>query len=80
MTMDMSRFDRCGDFHEGYAKVSIDMGIGYYVYNYVDKQGNLLFNEWNFINATDFVNGIAKVETEEGEFFIDKKGNRVTNL
>ena len=60
---------------DGFAKVQRGDGK----YNYIDKQGKLLSEEW-FVRAFDFYDGFAGVERTNGEQAkIDKNGNIVVS-
>ena len=55
---------------EGFARVQRSDKL----YNYIDKQGNILIEEW-FYWADNFYKGFAKVKRGDGkEFKIDKSG------
>ena len=61
-------FDRCGNFHEGFAKVVLDGK-----YNFINKNGEFLSEQW-FDYCYDFHEGFAKVELDGKSNFINKKG------
>ena len=62
-------------FSDGFAKVQRGDGK----YNYIDKQGKLLSEEW-FVRAFDFYDGFAGVERTSGEQAkIDKNGKLVVS-
>lgn len=60
---------------EGFARVQRANGD----WNLINKQGELLSNEW-FMYVYEFSEGFAAVEKTNGEYnFIDKKGNILSN-
>ena len=62
-------------YQENFAKVQRANGD----WNFINKQGKLLSNEW-FMYVYEFSEGFAAVEKTNGEYnFIDKKGNILSN-
>lgn len=62
-------------YQENFAKVQRANGD----WNLINKQGELLSNEW-FMYVYEFSEGFAAVEKTNGEYnFIDKKGNILSN-
>lgn len=62
-------------YSEGFAKVK----RGDRKYNYIDRQGKLLLNEW-FECVGEFYEGFAKVKRTNGEYcIIDKNGKIVVS-
>ena len=71
-------YDWISDFYEGFALVEREDDNGDYFINFVDKQGNILSEEW-FVRADYFDNGFAKVQRTNGESCkIDKNGKIVS--
>ena len=56
-------------FHDGYAVAELENGLK----NFVDDKGNTL-SDTDFLEATDFVDGISKVKTSEGYNFYTSEG------
>ena len=68
------RYDIKSDFHDGYAIVKRSI-----YENYVDKDGNLISEEWYF-EASDFCEGYARIRRYgiSGYNFIDTAGNLIS--
>ena len=62
------KFDRIGNFKEGFAKVSLN-----YKYNFINTEGRILSNQW-FDNVWYFSEGFARVELNDKWNFINTEG------
>ncbi len=70
-------FDRFNYFKCGMARVQI-IEDGKRKYNYIDKNGNLLFKDKWLYGATEFENGRAAIATFDGEsYFINTNGDAI---
>lgn len=72
------KFSECGSFSDGCAKVGIAGAPQESRYNFIDENGNVMFDK-GFYNADDFSDGVARVfDYAAGKYvFIDKSGNTV---
>ena len=66
-----------GYFNDGYTLVE-DVELRRGMYNYIDKDGNLLGKVW-FYDARNFEDGLAFVKTEKGWNFINTEGKIMCN-
>ena len=64
-------------YSEGFARVQRGNGL----YNYIDKKGNYLFDEWlEFYNVLHFQEGFAVVQRKDRLYnFIDKEGKYLSD-
>ena len=69
-------FFHASEFKCGFSRIQFRNGK-VRTYNYLDEEGNLISSE-NFDEAEDFVNNTAKVKIRNKTFYIDTKGNRIT--
>lgn len=72
----VSVMDGVGTFHEGRASFRIANGTGGYLWGFIDAKGNTVVKPvYSF--ATDYSEGLARVEANGKTGYIDKNGNEV---
>jgi len=57
-------FNEAYDFNDGIARVMFSEATEDYRYSYIDKSGNILFDNKEFLNASDYSEGYAVVLTK----------------
>lgn len=57
-----------GDFHDGLATISLEKQRSYE--GYINRQGNLVLDDTNYLRATDFSRGRAFIRTEQDKYFL----------
>ena len=71
------KYSACGDYQDGLAPVAIEISSGNYrklLWGYIDHSGNEVIS-CNYLKASGFSCGLAKVYNHDLYGFIDKAGN-----